>query len=231
MAQRKKLTQKRGFKAGADPQFMKSLKMGPWTSYSLLHDPRHMCFVLSRYKFCAKMFEGKNNVLEVGCGDGFGIAVVAQVVNRVLGIDSEERLIKGNRERLKMIKKIEFRSLNICQEVPDEMFDATFSIDVIEHLDPQLNKPFMENQCACLKEDGICIVGTPNLTAFKYAKDLNKVQHINSKSHKSLRKQMERYFKNVFIFSMNDEVVHTGFGPMAHYLFAMGVGIKRRPSI
>jgi hypothetical protein len=25
----------------------------------------------------------------------------------------------------------------------------------------------------------------------------------------------------VFLFSMNDEVVHTGFYPMAHYLFAV----------
>ena len=173
------------------------------------------------------MLEGQKHILEIGCGDGFGVPIVAQVAHRVLGIDPEPRLVKGNQERLKLIKKIEFRVMDICKEVPDETFDAIFSIDVIEHLDPKLNKPFMENQCACLKDDGICIVGTPNLTAFKYAKDLNKVQHINSKSHKTLRAQMERYFKNVFMFSMNDEVIHTGFGPMAHYLFAMGVGKKK----
>src|SRR5262249_47894355 len=32
---------------------------------------------------------------------------------------------------------------------------------------------------------------------------------------------LEKYFAHVFIFSMNDEVVHTGFSPMAHYLFAL----------
>jgi len=35
---------------------------------------------------------------------------------------------------------------------------------------------------------------------------------------------MERHFENVFLFSMNDEVVHTGFTPLAHYLFALCVG-------
>ena len=35
------------------------IKLGPWTSYSLVNDPKHMAFVLSRYKFCAKMLEGK----------------------------------------------------------------------------------------------------------------------------------------------------------------------------
>ena len=228
MPQRKKITQEEGFRTGAEPQFVESLKMGPWTSYSLLHDPRHICFVLSRYKFCAKMLEAKENVLEVGCGDAFGIPIVAQVVKRVLGVDSSDRLIKDNRSRLKKIKNIKFQVLNICRDVPAETFDAVYSIDVIEHLDPHLTQTFLANQCACLKEDGVCIVGTPNITAFKYAKDLNKAQHINNKSHGALRKEMERYFKNVFIFSMNDEVVHTGYGPMAHYLFAMGVGVKKR---
>lgn len=29
-----------------------------------------------------------------------------------------------------------------------------------------------------------------------------------------------------FLFSMNDEVVHTGYYPMAHYLIAVGIGPK-----
>ena len=37
---------------------------------------------------------------------------------------------------------------------------------------------------------------------------------------------MSKFFHNVFIFSMNDEVIHTGFYPMAHYLWAIGVGPK-----
>ena len=32
---------------------------------------------------------------------------------------------------------------------------------------------------------------------------------------------MERHFHNVFMFAMNDEVVHTGYHKMAHYLFAL----------
>jgi glycosyltransferase involved in cell wall biosynthesis len=39
---------------------------------------------------------------------------------------------------------------------------------------------------------------------------------------------MERFFHNVFLFSMNDELVHTGFIPMAHYLIA--IGCTRRTS-
>jgi hypothetical protein len=34
---------------------------------------------------------------------------------------------------------------------------------------------------------------------------------------------MLRHWKHVFIFGMNDETLHTGFGPMCHYIIAMGV--------
>ena len=222
---RHKLSQDQAFKLGTDFQFIPSMKLGPWTSYSLLHDPKHMGFVLARYKFCAKMLEGKDSVLEVGCGDAFGIPIVAQSAAQVLGIDRELRLIQGNRRRLKPIKNISFRQMDICQNVPPEKFDASYSIDVIEHLDRGLNDRFIANQCACLHPEGVCIVGMPNVTADKYAK-FSRVQHINLMSHAKLRGLMQKYFKNVFMFSMNDEVIHTGFPLMAHYLFAMGVGVK-----
>jgi 2-polyprenyl-3-methyl-5-hydroxy-6-metoxy-1,4-benzoquinol methylase len=223
---KRKLSQQEAYKKGTDYQFIDSIKMGPWTSYSLLHDPIHMSFVLARYKFVAKMLAGKNYVLEVGCGDAPGTPIVAQFVKRVLAVDIDDRLINSDRQRLLQIKNIEFKNFNICNGAPKERFDASFSIDVIEHLDPHLNGPFFKNTASCLKEDGICIVGTPNITANQYATPRSKIQHINLQSHESLRKHLEKYFQNVFIFSMNDEVVHTGFYPLAHYLFGMGVGVK-----
>jgi len=225
----KKLTQKEAFKIASSYQFdTECISLGPWTSYSLLNDPKHMCFVLARYKFCAKMFQGKKDILEVGCGDGFGIPLVAQDAHYCLGIDVDDRLMVGNSQRLKKIKNIEFKKVDICQAPVNRKFDGVFSIDVIEHLDPELEKPFMENSCRCLKDDGICIIGTPNKTADKYATERSRIQHINQKDHKDLKALLEKYFVNGFIFSMNDEVVHTGYYPMAHYLFAVGVGLKKR---
>jgi hypothetical protein len=49
---------------------------------------------------------------------------------------------------------------------------------------------------------------------------------VNLKHAGDLRDLMAQRFHNVFMFSMNDEVVHTGFSPMAHYLFGMGVGVR-----
>jgi len=226
--QLKKLTQKEAFEKGAEYQFIEPISLGPWTSFSLLNDPKHMCFVLSRYKFCARILEGKEDILEIGCGDGFGIPIIAQNAKYLLAIDTDDRLIEGNRKRLKKIKSVEFQKIDICGGIPDKVFDGVFSIDVIEHLGRHLEKPFMENSCKCLKDDGICIIGTPNITANKYATPRSRVQHINLKSHKTLRDLMSQYFENVLMFFMNDEVVHTGYGPMAHYLFAIGIGLKKK---
>ena len=223
----KRLSQQEAFEKASAAQFDTGcLSLGPWTSYSVLHDPKHLCFVLARYKFCSKMLQGKNDILEIGCGDAFGITVVAQGARYVLGVDVDDRLITNNSERLKPIKNLEFRNLNICDEVPTRTFDGIYSVDVIEHLDPPLEERFMGNTRACLKPDGVCIIGTPNITANKYATPRSRIQHINLKGHKELRALLDKYFVNGFMFSMNDEVVHTGYYPMAHYLFAVGVGVK-----
>ena len=52
------------------------VQLGPWTSHIWRTDPRHLGFLLARYKFCARMLVGKSEVLEVGCGDAFGMMVV-----------------------------------------------------------------------------------------------------------------------------------------------------------
>jgi len=220
--------QEEAFKLAMESQFVKPISLGPWTTYSLLNDPKHMCFVLSRYKFCSKILDGKKNILEIGCGDGFGVPIIAANSDYVLALDSNEPIIESNKERLSQVKNIEFITHNICVSSikSDIFFGGAFSIDVIEHLDPELEHSFMSNTCASLDTNGICIVGTPNIAASEHAIYRSEVQHINLKSHDSLRELMGQYFNNVLMFSMNDEVVHTGFGPMAHYLFSVGVGVK-----
>ena len=71
-------------------------------------------------------------------------------------------------------------------------------------------------------------MGTPNKTSETYASPASKIGHVNLFAWDRLKKAMEDRFHNVFLFSGNDEMVHTGFYPMAHYLIAVGVGPKPR---
>ncbi len=223
---RKKLSQKEAYKEGIEFQFVEPIKLGPIISYSLLHDPIHMSFVLSRYKFIAKMLSGKKKVLEVGCGDAFGTPIVAQFVKHLNAYEIDQRYVEDNKKRLYKIKNIKFELFNICEKVPAYKFDAIYSVDVIEHLDRKLTGPFVENALKSLTPGGVYIVGTPNKTANRWASRQSRIQHINLFSHKRLRELLEKYFENVFMFSMNDEVVHTGFASMANFIWGIGAGKK-----
>jgi 2-polyprenyl-3-methyl-5-hydroxy-6-metoxy-1,4-benzoquinol methylase len=218
---------KKAYKEGTEYQFnTRELKLGPWTSYSLINDPKHMCFVLSRYKFCAKMLEGKRVIMEIGSGDGFGLPSIAQIAKKVYAVDWDKRLLEGNAKRLKHLKNVEYLHVDLNKSSPKVMVDGAFLIDVIEHLEPETEKIFFNNIVKCLKDDGVLIIGTPNITSFKYATPRSRVQHINLKSIQTLREMMARYFENVFMFGMNDEVLHTGYAPMCHYIWAVGAGLR-----
>jgi len=224
----KKKSAREAYKEASDYQFdTKEILLGPWTSYSLIHDPKHMCFVLSRYKFCAKMLEGKKTIMEIGSGDGFGLPLIAQAAEKVYAIDWDDRSLEGNALRLNHLKNVKYIKTDLNNSSPNISVDAAFSIDVLEHLEPQNEEKFLNNIVKCLKPNGVLITGTPNITAAQYATPRSQVQHINLKSFSSLRGLMEKYFENVFMFGMNDEVLHTGYGPMCHYIWSIGVGLKK----
>ena len=91
-------------------------------------------------------------------------------------------------------------------------FSGIYSMDVIEHIEPEVEAVFLNNLLASLKPHGVCIIGTPSLESQAYASKFSKMGHVNCKTQGDLKTAMERYFQNVFMFSMNDEVVHTGYG-------------------
>lgn len=223
------MTDRECYHAGSDFQFEHGeIPLGAPSSYSLTNDPKHLTFVFSRYKFVAKMLEGKKHVMEVGSGDGIGLPIVAKAVGHVTCVDWDERHIASIKRRLLPHfpnVTLHCHDLNVAPIAVS--VDAIYSIDVLEHIDPAKEAAFMDRLVACLPKDGVMITGTPNISASQYASECSAVQHINLKSQKTLRALMERYFENVFIFGMNDEVLHTGYGPMSHYIWSVATGLKR----
>ena len=68
------------------------------------------------------------------------------------------------------------------------------------------------------------ILGCPSLASQPHASPPSKAGHVNCKDGPAMKELLQRFFHNVFVFSMNDEVVHTGFYPMAHYVIGIGCG-------
>jgi len=189
-------------------------------------DPRRLLFVLARYKFVSKMLSGKSRVLEIGCGDAFGTRIVLQEVGSVCAVDFDPVFVRDVNERMEERWKFECKTHDMLSGPVPGPFDAAYSLDVIEHIPVSDEEKFVSNIAASLVPHGLLVVGSPSIQSQAYASPPSKEGHVNCKDHRQLKDLMERHFHNVLIFSMNDEVVHTGFYPMAHYLFAVCSGRK-----
>ena len=184
-------------------------------------DPRRLGFVLARYKFVAKMFIGCKRVLEVGCADAFGTRVVRQEVPEVVATDFDPVFIEHNLARPEPYWPITYKVHDMVAGPLAENFDGAFALDVLEHIQSRDESRFVRNIAASLTPHGSCILGSPSIQSQPYASPQSKAGHVNCKDGEELRTLMRQSFHSVFIFSMNDEMVHTGFLPLAHYLFAL----------
>ena len=187
-------------------------QLGEMHAASFATDPKHLGFVLARYKFVARMLQGMERVLEVGCGDTTGARVVKPAVGRLVGID---------RERYACEPCIEVFRHDVLSAPYGERFDAVYALDVLEHVNPQDERTFFDNIKLSLLRGGVLIIGTPSLESQVYASKLSRAYHVNCKTEDELRDTLRRHFRNVFLFGMNDETLHTGFGPMCHYRLAI----------
>jgi len=182
-------------------------------------DPKRLAFTFARYKFVAKMVNGMGAVLEIGCGDSTGSWIVAQHVGHLTAIDKDKETLESR----PALNDAHITSVvhDILEKPVAGLFDAAFALDVLEHIHPEAEDAFIRNAAASLKPHGTCIIGMPSLESQVYASGRSKRGHINCKTEEGLRQTMERYFHCVYLFGMNDETLHTGFGPMCHYRFAI----------
>lgn len=203
-------------------------RLGVMTSWAFEDDPKRLTFTFARYKFVAKMFSGVERALEVGCGDGLVSRVVRQHVNSLTAIDFDPAFVDDARQTMSAKWPIDFQLHDImAQPFPQGGFDAAYALDVLEHIDVNQEDRFLDNIASSLSDFGALIIGMPSLESQAYASALSKLGHVNCKTQKDLSAVMRRHFHKVFSFGMNDEVVHTGYDKMCHYIFALGVAPKR----
>jgi 2-polyprenyl-3-methyl-5-hydroxy-6-metoxy-1,4-benzoquinol methylase len=204
-------------------------KLGLMSNFTWNNDPKRLLFMMSRYKFVSKMLSGTKKCFEIGCGDAFGSRIVSQNVKNLTALDADEVFIDYNKKLNKINSKYKITYLHhdILKKPTNLKYDSGYALDVLEHIKPSKNDAFFKNIIKSLVINGVFIIGMPSLESQKYASKESIEGHVNCLSGEKLKNLSMKYFKNVFIFSMNDEVLHTGFYPMSNYLFALCVGIKK----
>lgn len=174
-------------------------------------DPKMLGVRMARYKFVSRMFKGMGRVMEIGAGDGVLSKIVRKEVGELILTDKDPQ---GEFTRADLTEK----------PAPFGDIEGAYALDVLEHIPSHRENDFLRNVTASLVPHGTLIVGVPSLESAQYGSRLSKESHINCKTEQGLREVMRWHFKTVLMFGMNDEVVHTGFGPMCHYRLAVGIG-------
>jgi len=201
------------------------LILGSNTSKIMESDPKLLLFTLSRHKFVSKMFSGFDKVLEIGCQEGFGSSIVSKEVKQLYALDFYKPYIESCKRRIN-VENIKFSSHDMLDGPIPENFNGVFALDVLEHIEKSHEDAFMKNIVKSLHPHGTLIIGMPSTESQKYASEASKIGHVNCKEGKELNEFCKKYFHNVYSFSMNDEVLHTGFFPMSQYIFTLSSSLK-----
>ncbi|MDV2475006.1 class I SAM-dependent methyltransferase [Rhodococcus zopfii] len=106
-------------------------------------------------------------VLEAGCGEGYGADMIADVAQRVIGLDYDESAVAHVRARY---PRVDIRQGNLADlPLDDESVDVVVNFQVIEHLWDQAQ--FLRECHRVLVPGGELLVSTPNRITFSPGRD------------------------------------------------------------
>jgi SAM-dependent methyltransferase len=124
--------------------------------------PGILALHLKRYEF-ARPHCVDAEVLDAGCGVGYGSAYLAEVASRVVGVDVSEEAIEYARERYRG-PNVEFVVGDLTAiDFDDGSFDTVCSFETIEHVEDV--ERYLGQIARVLRPAGIFVVSTPRVDA------------------------------------------------------------------
>lgn len=109
--------------------------------------------------YLAEDFVG-GDLLEIGCGEGRGIAMLKDKVGSFTAIDKIEQVIESLSEQFPDVKFIQ-DNIPPLNKVEDNTYDVIITFQVIEHI--KNDKLFLQEIHRVLKPGGKALITTPNI--------------------------------------------------------------------
>jgi SAM-dependent methyltransferase len=107
------------------------------------------------------------DVLEAGCGEGYGADLIADVAHRVIGLDYDEATVAHVRASY---PRVDMRHGNLAEwPLPAGAVDVVVNFQVIEHLWDQ--PQFVAECLRVLRPSGLLMMSTPNRVTFSPGRD------------------------------------------------------------
>jgi SAM-dependent methyltransferase len=107
------------------------------------------------------------DVLEAGCGEGYGADLIADVARRVIGLDYDESAVAHVKARYPRVEMLHGNLASL--PLPDAAVDVVVNFQVIEHLWDQ--GQFVTECLRVLRPGGLLLMSTPNRTTFSPGRD------------------------------------------------------------
>ena len=118
------------------------------------------------YRHCADICAGQD-VLEAGCGEGYGADLLASAARRVTAVDYDAETVAHVRRRYPAVEVTEGNLAAL--PLPDASVDVVVNFQVIEHL---WDQPQFITECLrVLRPGGVLLMSTPNRITFTPGSD------------------------------------------------------------
>ncbi|MEW5975179.1 MAG: methyltransferase domain-containing protein [Acidobacteriota bacterium] len=155
---------------------------------------------VARYNFSCPLVSGAA-VLDLGCGTGYGTALLSRYASRVSGLDLSPEAIH--------FARVHFSAPNADYVVGDaaalgyrtDCFDAVVCFEVIEHLWNQ--QSLLEEVKRVLKPGGVLIISTPNRVFYTLERQEANPYHTREFDFEEFLSFLKEYFPFVHVCYQN----------------------------
>jgi SAM-dependent methyltransferase len=165
--------------------------------------PRYkLCFYrhLAAYEFALSQLRPEDRVLDLGCGTGYGTAILAERCAEVTGVDYSTEAVGYAAEHYGS-PKCTFREGNALNTgLPDGSVDAVCSVQVIEHIEDQ--EGFVKEVLRVLAPGGRFVVATPNKATYSPDADVGFAYHHKEYRGQELADFLSRHFSSVRLYGL-----------------------------
>jgi len=164
---------------------------------------------LKVYEFLGKNVKNKQ-VLEVGCGDGYGAAFLAKSTRSIIAVDYEKEVIltAQNKYQANNLKYLCMDATRL--EFPENEFDLVCSFQVIEHIPENRLLTYLAELNRVLKPDGALYLSTLNLEKVMKDPHIYKKNPAHCKEFgiRDLEVILSKVFNNYVIFGLHPSFKH-----------------------
>lgn len=153
---------------------------------------------VARYRFFSEYAKDKN-VLDAGCGFGYGSVILSNNAKKVVGIDKSIQTLKHSTEKY-YSGNINYAASDVtCTPFENKTFDTIYAFEVIEHI--KNDDDFLSEMTRLLKDDGYIFISTPNKKLSGYLDGVVNKFHFREYELDEFREKLNCYFSDVQIYS------------------------------